>query len=74
MSSVVCPVVRPTTDQLSEPIVKTTKPQPVTRALRLDAVMIAAIAVAIGALHPAKVSKFPHDDPFGPGGPALAGE
>src|SRR5690349_1839094 len=47
------PLVRPTTDHPIDPIVNTTKPQPVTRAPRLEAVMIAATAVAIGASQPA---------------------
>jgi hypothetical protein len=55
-SRFVCPVEKPTSDQQIEPSVKTTKPQPVTRAPRLAAVIMAAIIVAIGAIHPAASS------------------
>ena len=52
-SRLVWPDEKPTIDQQIEPIVNTMKPQPVTRAPRLAAVIIAAIIVAIGATHPA---------------------
>jgi hypothetical protein len=55
-SKFACPDPNPTTDQQIDPTMKTTNPQPVTRAPRLAAVIIAAIIVAIGATHPAIVS------------------
>src|ERR1700761_2742225 len=55
-SRFVCPVESPTTHQPTEPTVNTTKPQPVKRAPRFSAVMIAAMAVAIGAIQPATSS------------------
>jgi len=52
-SRFIWPDKKPTKDQQIDPIVKTAKPQPVTRAPRLAAVIIAAIIVADGAINPA---------------------
>jgi hypothetical protein len=43
------PELMPMADQHTEPTVNTTKPQPVTRAEMLAAVIIAAMVVAAGA-------------------------
>src|SRR6187402_2428490 len=51
-----CPVSAPTTIQAIAPTEKTAKPQPVTRAPRLAAVMMAAIIVAAGAIQPASAN------------------
>ncbi len=59
----VCPDERPTIDQAIDPTVNTTKPQPVTRAPRLAAVIMAAIMVAIGATQPAISSRTSSHDP-----------
>lgn len=47
-SRFVWPLAMPTRDQVTAPIAKTTKPQPVARAPRLAGVVIAAIMVALG--------------------------
>ncbi|WP_447756368.1 hypothetical protein [Sphingopyxis fribergensis] len=55
----VCPDHSPTIDQQIDPMVKTTKPQPVMRAPRFEAVIIAAIMVAMAAIKPAVSSSVP---------------